>query len=334
MKRVLRRLIPLALWPALIQCRSSVLGRKSDRLEIPIDQCVHYGGFRYGRHEFNPIETYLMDIHSQVPLSLARGKFVDFLMHYRPGHMGEALGIDTLSRPYPMWTYPWDVVDPTQVRPSWCPTPDGCPDILTHFCETGILSYRIDEEFLWGERVLHSISTHGYRHPERRRWWARSGAYPPVRVLELHKCDGRRAYLLLDGNHRVGALAALGVKTVIVERAVTHRVAEQDCEHWYGVQKGFYTLADARRIFHAYFEGNHNYRTTTVPADIIGPSYWSCLYDHKNAGKLQSRCRASYPMTSHHRPPVRPAGPGRLMPPCLRTMGDLSRGTIGPESPS
>ncbi len=263
----------------MIKLRSSLLGLKKRRFEIPIDQCVHYCAFRYGHNEYNPLETYLCDIQAHVPLIHARWKFIHFLLHYRPCHMGEALGLDYLSRNYPMWRYPWDVIDPSTPCKAWSHSPHSCPDILTHFCESGILSLRIDEEFLWGERVLSSIAAHGYNLNQSREPCARFSSYSPITTFELRRCDGRSAYLLLDGNHRVSALSALGQKTVTVEQPVTHIACEKDCEQWYGVKMGLYTKEDALRIFHAYFEGNHNYHTSDIPAPIIGPEQWKRLYE-------------------------------------------------------
>jgi hypothetical protein len=283
MKQILRKVIPLKLWPALIKWRSLLMGVKKYRFQVPIAKCVHYGGFRYGHNEYNPLETYLIDLHNNLQISRARWKFIHFLLHYRPRHMGEALGLDNLSRDYPMWTYPWDIINLENPYNAWCDFPDTCPDILTHFCESGILSLRIDEEFFWGERALYSIASSGYKVGKRNVSRDNSSSYFPIKTFELRKCDDRSAYILLDGNHRVSALSALGYKVVTVEQAATHIAFEKDCGDWYGVKKGFYTREDALSIFNLYFKGNHNYQTTSNPAPIIGPDEWKNLYEYCNS---------------------------------------------------
>ena len=272
----------MALWPALINLWSLLRGIKRDHFQIPIDGCVHYCGFRYGHNEYNPLETYLCDVYNRVPITQARRKFIHFLLHYRPRHIGEALGLENLSRNYPMWIYPWDVKDPRNTSRAWCHSPISCPDIITHFCESGILSLRIDEEFLLAERVLHSISENGYNPESRHVLKPQSMSYTPVQTFELRRSDGRSAYLLLDGNHRVSALSALGRKFVMVEQASTNIAFEKECNDWYGVRKGFYTREDALRIFNAYFKGNTNYQSTSFPATIIGPEHWTSMYKLKN----------------------------------------------------
>ena len=130
--------MPLALWPALLKIRAQFLSSQVSRFDIPINQCVHYGSFRYGLGNYNPVERYICDVTQQRPLIQARGDFIQFLLHYRPRHMGEALGAEKVSQFYPLWQYPWDVIDWQQPYDAWGQTPQSCPDIMTHFSETGI----------------------------------------------------------------------------------------------------------------------------------------------------------------------------------------------------
>jgi len=270
MKQVFRELIPPLLWRYL-RTRGAEKTPALRTFEISIDQCVHYCGFRYGRLEYNPYEQYLLDLLNHVPLLIARRRFVEFLVYYRPRHMGEALGLINLSKEYPLWVYPWQRFQPREftIHKNWCNTPNDFPDILTHFCESGILSFRIDEEFFWLERALYSISENDYQ-PEH------YNSY--IRTLQLCRSDGKCAYLLLDGNHRVGTMSVLGHKTVKIEHKSTDIVFERDCDRWYGVQEGFFSREDALRIFNAYFEGNHNYRTTRSPARILAHDDWLKIY--------------------------------------------------------
>lgn len=69
--------------------------------------------------------------------------------------------------------------------------------MLTNFSEAGILSYRIEEEWMWSERAHESLRLRGYQ--------------PWRGVLRAHTLlakDGREAHLLMDGNHRAAALSA------------------------------------------------------------------------------------------------------------------------------
>jgi len=264
--RALRDRLRLKLTAAISKPQSVV-----EELEVPIDQCVHFCGFRYGRGEYNPYETYLLELTRKVPLVVARRRFIEFLQYYRPRHMAEALGLRTLSKEYPLWIYPWRRLDQNAftLQHGWCATSDTCPDILTHFSDEGVRSFRIDEEFVWLERALHSIAHNGYQ-PENNTSF--------VSTLQLRSSDNRTTYLLLDGNHRVAAMSALGQKTVRAHQRTDHIITEADCDSWFGVSAAVFTRHDALRLFNAYFNGNLHHRTVTTPARILAPVAWTALY--------------------------------------------------------
>lgn len=230
------------------------------RLEISISDCAHYCGFRYGVGAYNPYENYLLDIVGGIGEVRARERFIDFLRHYRPRHMAMALGI-TLSREYPLWIYPWQYFTRRQfsARRAWLDHADQCPDILTHFSDQGVLEFRVNEEFVWLERALYSIASEGYQ-PAR---------YGYARTIQLRRRDNVSVYLMLDGNHRLSAMSALGQRVIRVQQNINNLIREDHCDRWYGVQQGYYTVGDALAIFHAYFAGNHHYHTTEVSAPIL-----------------------------------------------------------------
>lgn len=224
---------------------------------VPVDCCVHYGAFRYGRGDENPYERYALALARGEPIGEARVRFADFLRHYRPRDFGAALGV-TLSHTHPLWDFPWRRGGAE--APAWVDDPDDAPDILTHFSERGILGFRLDEEFLWAERLFYSFRRFGFQP-------AQFGGLIAVRTLVA--ADGSERHLVLDGNHRVSAIVALGVKDVTVHAVRQHVVRERELPRWPRVADGTYTPDDARRIFSAYFNGNAVTRTTEVPAPIL-----------------------------------------------------------------
>ena len=237
----------------------SLFDFRTEKADVSIDACVHYCGFRYAQDEYNPYQTYAIELSHEVSKEKRRERFVEFLKYYRPENMTQALGI-TLSVPIPLWTYPWDRHmrhEFAQLR-GWCKNPKDCPDILTHFSKKGILQSRIEEEFYWMERAYYSIKEHGYQPLKLKNH---------VEVLRLVKDDNRKSYLLLDGNHRVSAMHALGIKKVNV--ILRKSIYERECSNWYCVRKNMVLARDALNIFNAYFCGNKNYRTTRNPAQII-----------------------------------------------------------------
>ena len=227
--------------------------------QVPISDCVHYGGFRYGRGEYNPYETYLQQLLHEGS-EAARSRFIEFLRHYRPRHLGAALGLE-LKREYALWHYPWSRLSSrTDESGAWCDDPDDCPDILTHFSDRGILVRRIEEEFVWLERAMYSIRRHGFQ-PDR--------FGDPLFVQKLVGRDGRTAHLMLDGNHRLSALSALGETMAPVHWAPWSVVREEHLARWPLVRDGSYETEDARKVFHAIFNGNQCPRTCESPAPLL-----------------------------------------------------------------
>ena len=229
--------------------------------EVAIAECVHFCGFRYGRNEYHPYETYVRRLHRGEPLNEIRAEFVDFLEHYRPRHFGEALGI-ALSRNYPMWAYPWlrirSFIRPFLTR-GWVRKPRRIPDIITHFSEAGIPGSLLASEYTWLEGAYQAISRSGYQ-PEK-------FGYPQAMALE--KSDGARAYLILDGNHRISSLAALGYGRVRVQYVPGEMAVQAQARTWLGVRTGIYSEADAIRILESYFRAHTNYRTHEGPVPPI-----------------------------------------------------------------
>lgn len=222
---------------------------------VSVSACVHHGAFRYGRGEYNPYETYLVDLLRDGGTQTARRRLLEFLQHYRPRHFGEALGVK-LGAPQPLWRYPWSRGEPP---PAWVVRLDECPDILTHFLERGVPRQRAGQEFRWLEQALESIRQHGYQ-PKR------FGS--TVLARKLVRNDGASVYLLLDGNHRVAALSALGQREVAVSCPPWLVVRESGLTRWPQVRSGACAPENARLLFQAYFEGNKHPRTTDAAAPI------------------------------------------------------------------
>ncbi len=219
-------------------------------------QCVHFCGFRYSRGELNPYETYARALARNEPVAQARTAFVEFLQHYRPRHFGEALGLD-LQRNYPLWLYPWTR---RSVQPGWYDVPGDCPDVLTYFSELGISRRRIGLEFGWMENAFASIRQHGYQ-PARFR--------SVIRARKFLAEDGTAAYLILDGNHRLAVLAALGVERITLRHLPSATVRRSDLPRWPRVRDGTYLPEDASKVFAVYFTGNQRGSTQTPAARLI-----------------------------------------------------------------
>ncbi|MDD2663765.1 MAG: hypothetical protein PHD19_08395 [Dechloromonas sp.] len=225
--------------------------------EIAIADCVHYCGFRYGRNEFNPYENYITGLADGHPQEDLRQRFIDFIRHYRPRDLGEALSVTT-SHSIPLWLLPWKSWRKLFRPGGWQKSVADVIDIVTHFSPQGVKWDRIEEEFTWLESAFATIRDHGYQ-PEK---------YGYIEVFEL--CAPKESrFLVTDGNHRLGALHALGEKRVRVRHPLCFSAHRTRARYWPLVLSGHLSLRDALAIFDGYFHGNRTPHRAFHPTPIL-----------------------------------------------------------------
>jgi len=240
--------------------RRLIDGPREPRLRlvsIPIDRCRHYNGYKYGSSAFNPYENYIVGLQQGVDRGVLRERFEDFLQYFRPRDLGALLQVP-LSRPVPMWAYPWDDKAPIRPHGGWLETAASVEDIITHFSEQGIQRSKIAGEYFWLERAFDTIRQTGYQ-PER---------FSYINVLELR--DGSESvYIVKDGNHRLSSLVAFGHTQVVVSLDLNETVDLGKCARWPRVVSGLYSAADARALARAYFNGIGDFPRAAAPAVIL-----------------------------------------------------------------
>ncbi len=236
---------------------------------VSLSHCVNYNAFLYGPDVYNPLQDYLFGIQKGT-IQQTRRAFIEFLQFYRPTTAAQALGINAQDKDYPLFLFPWDGFGANEFRSlrTWRDEPQDCPDILTHFSERGVLSFRIEEEWIWAERALYSLGTLGYKPDE----------MGFLRARTLVKSNGERRYLLVDGNHRAAAMTVLGWPSVELEVDERRTVRESEVENWPGVRQGLFSREASLALLDAYFVGNSRPRTSSEAAPLLAPSGWENLY--------------------------------------------------------
>lgn len=224
--------------------------------EVEISSCVHYCAFRYGLGEFNPYENFTRGIVSGRPAQALRADFIDFLVHYRPRNLADALGVD-IPEDVHLWQFPWRR-RLLGGRGAWRASPAEVPDILTHFSDAGVPSALIEQECHWLMRAVNTMRCDGYQ-PQR---------YTYARLIELRDGD-RCSYLVLDGNHRIAALAALGKARVLAQVSRWRGVRAEQIRYWPQVRKGQVSPQSALAILRAYLDGNRRPFRSTAAAAVI-----------------------------------------------------------------
>ncbi|MEO7067470.1 MAG: hypothetical protein ABI114_11215 [Rhodanobacter sp.] len=228
----------------------------STRKTVDIASCTHFCAYRYGRHETNPYETYMQGLAQGLPLQDIRHAFIEYLRHYRPTTLGDALGV-SLSVPYPLWFLPWRTLSQVTSMPGWHPTPDYFVDAMTFFSPLGIPRRLLNKEFSWHEDAFNAMKSTGYL-PQR---------YGYITVRELK--GETSVYIVTDGNHRLSALSALGYTSVAVKQSPGSIVHRTHVARWPLVREGIVSQDDALKIFDAYVDGNMKPMHTPIPAEIV-----------------------------------------------------------------
>ena len=243
--------------PAEAATTASSLSLRGRVRTVRIADCVHYCAFAYGRGHFNPYQDYITGLAKGVPIEQLRERFIDFIRHYRPRDLGEALGVKTQAS-VPLWLLPWKTWRKLLQADGWRDSPDDCVDLLTYFSPQGLRASRFLDEWGWLEGAWRNISANGYR-PE---------AHSYIHVFEL-RGERESRYVVTDGNHRLSALAALGVEEVRVLQPWFSTARRACARAWPLVLSGHVGAGDARRIFDAYFCGNRSPHRAAQPAELL-----------------------------------------------------------------
>lgn len=226
-----------------------IFSPKGTLVRIPVDAIRHFAGFRYGNTRLNPYQTFGQMLYDNVPLQHCSHAFADFLQSFRPRCFGSLFG-DTRLLEKPLWVYPWDVrsAKPREIleNSGWVTRAVDIPDVMTHFSTEGIPNSLLRLEAEWHQKAFQSISRYGY-NPLR---------FSPIRVLEVRR-NGDRFWIAVDGNHRLSALCASGVRSVDV--AVDKIFSVDNPQSLPGVIAGLYSSDEVAYLFQNYLVGLNTY---------------------------------------------------------------------------
>jgi hypothetical protein len=156
----------------------------------------------------------------------------------------------------PPWSFPW-VPAAHEVSPPIA-EPAENPDIVCHTCDQGVLVSHVNREFAWLERAHASILSQGYR----------PGSHGYVTCVELVG-ERETSYLVLDGNHRISSLHAVGSRELQIKQSVGSRVHRAEVERWPQVRNGTYSVGDALQVFDRYFAATNPALVPLNPARLI-----------------------------------------------------------------
>jgi hypothetical protein len=221
--------------------KNKIISLMSEVHDVQISDLRHYCGFKYGCNTFNPYENFIVGLHSGVHLDTLKQNFNNFLISYRPENLGEALGIN-LSKKYPLRCYPW--TSNCTLGNGWVSKPESVTDVMTYFCDLGIPFTLVEQEYFWHQRAYSNIKDIGYQ-PKK---------YGYIQLIEI-SVKNKKSFIVLDGNHRVSALSALGFKSVCAKINKSHIYNIQNVHLFPQVAQMAMPENDAIRIMQKYIDG-------------------------------------------------------------------------------
>lgn len=207
--------------------------------EIAIDQCIHFRGFRYGGFGNNIYEDYILGLENGSDVKKLREIFIGRVLAFTGTDFASILNIQ-LTQKYPPWIYPWSLNSLWKTEIKYF-SPKDNPDIICHYSPDGVLASHINREFYWLERA-HKAMLAGYKPKE----------FGYINVYCMKQKHQSR-YLVLDGNHRLSAIHAIGAHTIKANVKYAPLCDLKFSKIWPGVAAKKYSHADAISIFNRYF---------------------------------------------------------------------------------
>lgn len=204
---------------------------------VDIDLCYHYLGYRYGGYKNNLYEDFIVGLYQGKDIAQVKLQFMNRIFGTRTFEFGEALKVN-LRQKYPKWSFPWS---PTNHASN---SAHSNPDIICHTSKAGILASHINREFEWLIAALENMKN-SYQ-PEK---------YGYITLLELYN-GALSHYIVLDGNHRISALHALGHKKIEV-KVLPKKINYRYRYFWKGILSRKFNIHDAEIIFNRYFYENN-----------------------------------------------------------------------------
>ncbi|GAB1408848.1 hypothetical protein MASR1M90_00020 [Desulfovibrionales bacterium] len=185
----------------------------------------------------NIYEDYIVGLVNNADLDFLRIQFIKRILGSRTKFLAETLDLK-LKKQYYNWDYPWNF----RSKKNHIYSAYSNPDIVCHTSKEGVLISHINREFIWLEQALRQIKNFGYL-PDK---------YSYITVLKLKYYDNR-SYIVLDGNHRISALSALGYKRCKVRIFNKFFLNFRYRFLWITLLNQKYSIGDAEKVFLRYF---------------------------------------------------------------------------------
>lgn len=211
---------------------------------LDIDKAINIFGVSFSDINSHPIVATLMEYRSNPALKYQESQLYRYHTEFCPNDTFQAFNINASHGDLPLFVYPWGAFrknyneDKDVTKSRFCgPSSD---DFILH-------------EFNHIISLYESILSNGYSILK----WANvlAGTY-------LIDRSGQYRFVVLQGNHRISVLAALGKTKVLVRTmpGYCEKVEEIKSNNWENVVNGRCEIAMAEQIFSQFFDKENSSR--------------------------------------------------------------------------
>lgn len=211
---------------------------------IPPGTATTIFGCSFGNDGWHHICRTLAEIDAAPSIRPEETTLWRFLDRFRPTSISSLAGVVD-EEPLPLFVYPWGTFNSGDERTDKDPW-------SSRFCGPSTDAFMV-EELARTMRLYAQMKQSGYQPMQ----------FPHSYIggTWLVAADGRRRFVVMQGNHRMAVLAHLDVRQVDV-RTIPQCLAavrETDIDRWPLVRAGRCSVRHARRVFNLFFEqdGRH-----------------------------------------------------------------------------
>jgi len=211
--------------------------------EVSIEECCNPYAMRFGGEGWHFLVETLRELENNQNIPLQETILYQYHKQYCPTVIGEIFQSSELSKQYE-FEYPWG---------NW--KNKGPYGRSKPFSETRYQGPSSDD-FIKKQydnivSIYESMKIEGYRPLE----------YGFIGGTFLLSADQERLFVVHQGNHRMAALTALGVKKikVVTIKGFIKNINEKQVDNWHYVKTGKWRKDDALKLFRSFYTENGNH---------------------------------------------------------------------------
>jgi hypothetical protein len=217
---------------------------------VSVDECRSLFAASFGRNGWHHIRATLREFDANPAIGYRDTSLYAFLTTFVPTSISDFADTDG-DVPLPLFVYPWGTFRKGEAATTKDPR-------TSRFCGPSTDQF-VAEEFDRIIEMYKQLKSVGYRPYQ----------YPHSFIggTWLEASDGRRRFVVLQGNHRLAVLAHLGLEQIAVRplRGWLSAVREMDIDDWMLVKSRRCSRVHARSIFNLFFHSDGSHLARVVP---------------------------------------------------------------------